>query len=113
MPRGGAAIPPPFWAGTACGLAGGWCLRHAVRAVRRERQRRFHRLMLAAAVLGVGFALFQALGVWTIASRHVAVPGRPSSLNGILAAIVLLHAAHFLGGLAVLGVTVRRALRDR
>ena len=121
-PRG-SAVPPAFWASTACGLAGGWCLRHGVRAVRRERQRRFRGLLVAAGVLGVGFAVCQFVGFLQIAGRHEVVtrsligddrgtdPG--SALNGVLAAIVLLHAAHFLGGLIVLFVTVGRALRGR
>ena len=111
-PRG-SSVPPVLWVSTACGLSGGWCLRRAVRAVGRERQVRFRGLMLLATTFGVAFAEFQSFGLWQIARLHVGVRDQPSTLNGFLAALILLHALHFLSGLVVLVVTTGRAFAGR
>ena len=128
--RAAASVPTAFWISTAAVLIGGECLRRAVKAVRRERQGRTRSLVAAAAVCGVAFAAGQAVGIGQMLAdyRAVEVPRIPlpgggsyvdpdapiaTPLTGVTAMLVLLHGAHFVGGLIALAVAVVRTFAGR
>ncbi|NNJ24816.1 hypothetical protein [Alienimonas chondri] len=124
------AVPPAFWFSTVAVLVGGGCLRWAVRAIRRERQRTARRLTAAAVVCGLAFGAGQAIGVsqlledWHPAERpRVEAPGGGTyldpdakvalSMAGLVAILVALHGFHFLGGLLVLFLAAARTFAGR
>lgn len=124
------SVPTAFWFSTAAVLIGGWCLRAAVKAVRRERRTAARRLVAAAAVCGVAFGVGQTVGLWQILESYqpveaprIAAPGGGSYVDpdavvavpmaGLATIMVLLHGLHFLGGLAVLGMAAVRTFAGR
>ena len=128
--RSAASVPSGFWVSTAFVLVGGACLRAAVRAVRREKQRRTRRLVAAAVVCGLAFAVGQGVGVAQMIAEYRAAPiprvtfpdgtsyldpvaKSATPLTGVVAMLVFLHGLHFAGGLLTLLVTAARTFAGR
>ncbi|QDT16853.1 cytochrome c oxidase subunit 3 [Alienimonas californiensis] len=128
--RPAESIPTAFWFSTVAALVGGFCLRAAVQAMRRERQRAARGLVALALLSGVGFGVGQAVGVWQMLDDYrpavrpsIAAPGGGSYLDpdakvalpmaALITTLVALHGAHFLGGLCVLVVAAVRTFAGR
>ena len=128
--RAAESVPAAFWVSTAAVLIGGECLRRAVRAVRRERQRQTRRLVAVALACGAAFAIGQGVGIGQLLTRFepsetprvVLADGssyldphaeNAGSLTGVTAILVGLHALHFAGGLATLIVAAVRTFAGR
>ena len=72
--RAAESVPWAFWASTVAVLAGGVCLRLAVKAVRRERQARTRRLVWAAFACGTAFAVLQTWGLAQLVDGYHSIP---------------------------------------
>jgi cytochrome c oxidase subunit III len=105
-------VPLGLWLATVILLAGSASLQFALRAVRRERQRAFRQALVAAACLGACFLVIQGISLAELLAQHFRVVGTGHSF-GLLFALIMLHALHFLGGLAVLAWVVRDGLNGR
>ncbi|MFH5802538.1 heme-copper oxidase subunit III [Alienimonas sp. DA493] len=128
--RPAESVPPAFWVSTVVVLIGGFSLRGAVHAVRRERRGWARGLVAFALVCGVAFGVAQTIGVGQLLENYrpvarpsIAAPGGGSYLDpnaqvalpmaGLITILVALHGAHFLGGLLVLFVAAARTFAGR
>ncbi|MEM9703828.1 MAG: hypothetical protein AAF907_15425, partial [Planctomycetota bacterium] len=126
----GEAVPVAFWISTAAVLLGGFCLRFAVGAVRRERQSRARKLVATAVVCGVIFGIGQTVGVWQMLENYepverprVVVPGVgsyldtsaeiPTPMAGLITILVALHGFHFLAGMMAVSLAALRTFAGR
>ena len=79
--RAAEHVPWAFWASTVAVLAGGVCLRLAVKAVRRERQRTARRLVWTAFACGTAFAVLQTWGLASLVSGYHAIPAATKAVT--------------------------------
>ena len=123
-------VPAAFWWSTGFVLAGGWCLRRAVRAVKRERQALARRCVAVAVICGAAFAGLQAWGSAELIDGYhaAALPTIPQTdgsrlpdldapsrtpLTGVAIVLVTIHGLHFVGGLIVLALAAARTFAGR
>lgn len=105
-------VPIGLWVATVVLLAGSASLQFALHAVRRERQQAFRQALVAAACLGCCFLIIQGVSLAELLAQHFRAVGTGHSF-GLLFALIMLHALHFLGGLGVLAWVVRDGLQGR
>ncbi|MEM9253770.1 MAG: cytochrome c oxidase subunit 3 [Planctomycetota bacterium] len=112
-------IPALLWASTLLILGSSITMHLAQRAVKRERQAAFRRYMLATLGLAVAFCALQVPALITLLNAHYAsLPETRNAaapvyaLAGLVAFLIILHAAHVLGGILPLGYITRRAMND-
>ena len=79
--RAAESLPWAFWISTVAVLAGGACLRLAVKAVRRERQARATRFVWAAFACGTAFAVLQTWGFADLILGYHAIPAPTKTVN--------------------------------
>jgi len=107
-PPGAIQLPEALWASTAVLLLGGGAMHAAARAARSGQRRRAVAWMRASAFLTVGFLMVQVPALWQLMDSHREALLQGTGLWGLCAAMIGLHAAHVLGGLAPLGVLLGR-----
>jgi heme/copper-type cytochrome/quinol oxidase subunit 3 len=140
-PRHGAIAPPKtLFLSTALLLVGSGTMTAALRAVRREHQRRFRWLMAVSTLLAFAFLAVQtpalASMVNTYAKEKGELPKNPQSVSSsddrehlrvitknagsrtgqlyaVVVSLVVLHALHVIGGLLPLAVATVRAFQGR
>jgi len=106
-PEGSAGLPGSLWLSTAVIVAASFAVHAALTGIRRGNPTRLLVGLLATAALGVAFLVLQAFNWLELVSRDVS-PGR--DLYGFTFYMLTgLHAAHVVGGLIPLGITVVRA----
>ena len=139
---GATTLPWPLWISTLIMLLASVTLQRALAAVQRERQARLRLLLWLTLVLGIVFLMIQGPSLWQLLSEYreaqttyleaqrtynaeqaAARTGeellllearRPGvSPAGMMAVLILIHAAHVVGGLIPLGVVAARAARGR
>ncbi len=79
----------------------------SIRAYKKGNEALYKLFMILAAILGFSFMILQYQGWLTLDAGGIAIDGNPS--GSFVYAISGLHAAHVLGGIAVLLVCVLRA----
>ncbi|QGJ72041.1 Cytochrome C oxidase subunit III [Planctomycetales bacterium 10988] len=99
---GAISLPLGFWISTLFLVGGSITLHIAVHEIRFERQQRFRQFLLASSFLGGGFAIIQTSLLWTLLADHYESLQVNIQMYGIVFTLVLLHALHFIAGLAVL-----------
>jgi cytochrome c oxidase subunit 3 len=109
---GEAMFPPAFWVSTALLVAGSVVLQRGVGFVRREKQTRFRRSLLAALVLGTAFVGIQSYGLASLV-RHQNPSEVETGANAFLTMISALHGMHFTLALLFLVWVTLGALADR
>jgi cytochrome c oxidase subunit III len=107
-----AMFPPAFVPTTLLLIAGSVAMQRAVAAVRRERQRVFRRLLLAALLLGTLFVGIQSYGVRCLV-RHQMPEEVQTGANAFLTMLATLHAMHFTLALMALVWVTLNARADR
>lgn len=107
-----AILPRIFWLTTAVLIAGSWTMQRGLYWVRRERQSRFRRSLLAALVLGVLFVGLQGYGLRCLI-RHQDPAEAQTGANAFLTMLAALHAMHFTLALLLLVWVTQSALADR
>lgn len=110
--RGG--LPAALWVSTAIVLLASFTISRALSAVRRERQRPFRVWLAATLVLAVMFVIVQAPSLASILSAHLtylrtAGEARPMALLGLVFFLIVIHAAHVVGGIIFLAWVLYRA----
>lgn len=106
-PPDGLELPTILWASTVAIVASSYTIHTALQGVRHERQLRFRRHMMLTLLLGVAFLMLQAPGLSQLLVAHW--QHEPIQLYGWVFFLILLHAAHLLGGLGPLAVVTYQA----
>ena len=140
-PSGAVDLPWPLWLSTFLILVSSFTLHRAVQNVRHERQSAFRNALLATCLLATAFLLVQAPALADLLREHwpkvtdymqtlrdareqAALAGAridPADprlagklpVEGLVFAMILLHALHVLGGIIPLGVITVQANRGR
>ena len=76
-------LPPVLWLSTLLAIAGSSLLWRALRSVRRERQSRFRKEILAAFVLGAGFCISQSIGLSIVLDAHMEAQARRQAVAAV------------------------------
>lgn len=116
---GSIVMPTGLWVSTAVMLASSFSIHLAVRAIRQERQAVFQRCLLVTAALAGLFLVIQVPSLWALLGEHEAYRDqiRQDATIGLLPYgmvffLILVHAAHLLGGMIPLGVITHHAWRN-
>ncbi|MEM6333264.1 MAG: cytochrome c oxidase subunit 3 [Planctomycetota bacterium] len=109
-------IPPMLWVSTALILASSFTIAAAQSAARRERQPALRFWLGSTLALAVGFCVLQAPALVSLFTEHAAnipdeiVPGQPVyAIAGLVATLIIIHAAHVVGGIVPLIYVTARA----
>lgn len=113
-------MPAGLWVSTAVILASSFSIHLALRAVRQERQAVFQRCLLVTAALSVLFLVVQAPSLWALLNEHRVYMDQHTQDRtigllpyGMVFFLIILHAAHLIGGMIPLGVVTHHAWRSR
>jgi heme/copper-type cytochrome/quinol oxidase subunit 3 len=110
-PMGSVEVPAMFWASTGAILVSSFTMHRALQNVRAERQTRFCNALLVTLLLAAAFLLLQAPAMTALMRTHFA--DASTALYGLMFVLVVLHAAHVIGGLIPLMVITAHATRYR
>ena len=111
-PLGTLHLPAGLWFSTLVILASSVTIHMAMQNVRRERQHKFRTALVLTLVLSVLFCLVQIPSMASLLVGHFNA-GSGNTMLGLIFALILLHAAHVVGGIIPLGVVAYRAGQGR
>jgi heme/copper-type cytochrome/quinol oxidase subunit 3 len=100
------------WISTAVILISSFAIQGALSAVREGRTVVFRRALLAGFALSLVFLAVQAPALVQVLRDHAALRAREVYLYALIFFLILLHAAHVVGGLVPLGIVTVRAQRN-
>ncbi len=106
-------LPAGLWISTVVIVASSLVLHAAGRAVRAGRLAATARMMIAAFVLAIGFVIVQGPCLWLLIDRHREMTERNVFLYALMALLIVVHAAHVIGGMIPMAVITVRAVRRR
>lgn len=112
-PAGTLGLPWGLYVSTGLIVCSSLSMHAAVRAVMAERTARFRRAMLLTLALGLAFLAVQAPALVELLQTHHHARAEHLHLYGLVFVLVLLHAAHVVGGVLALAVVTLRAMRGR
>ncbi len=112
-PLGTLSLPAILWVSTFVILLSSVALQWALLAVRAGRSRSFRRGMVITMLLAVGFLVIQVPGLWQLAVRQQDLADGNTRLYVLMMLLIIVHAAHVIGGMIPMGLTVRHALAGR
>jgi len=104
-------LPQFFWYSTAAIIVSSVTIILAERAFKQREMKKYRNLLVATLVLGVLFIVFQLLGFQQLWAKQVTLTGNVS--YSFMYVIVLLHAAHVVGGLVALLVLFAKAFSKK
>jgi len=104
-------LPQFFWYSTAAIIASSVTIILAERAFKQREMKKYRSLLVATLVLGVLFIVFQLLGFQQLWAKQITLTGNVS--YSFMYVIVLLHAAHVVGGLIALLVLFAKAFSKK
>jgi heme/copper-type cytochrome/quinol oxidase subunit 3 len=105
-------LPGLLWFSTAAILAAGLALQRGLAAARTGRQAALRRALPLALGLSLLFLALQAPGLAALLRSHAAMREQDVHLYALVSFLVVLHAAHVVGGLAPLVRVTARAWRE-
>jgi len=110
-PLGALSVPWPLWISTLVILASSLTIHRALDSVRHERQQRFRSALVFTLLLAVMFLLVQAPSLGVLLVDHFAQLNAEGGfqLYGLVFFLIVVHAAHLLGGLIPLGAVTYKA----
>jgi len=97
-PAGSIRLPAGLWVSTVIIVTSSLCIQQAVQAARTGTPTQLRRWLSATWMLALGFLAVQIPCMVILLKSHKGLP-----LYGLLFFLILLHAAHVLGGLVALG----------
>lgn len=100
-------LPSFFWYSTIAILASSATIYLAEKAFKQREMKKYRSLVVSTLVLGVLFILFQLLGFKELYAHEVTLTGNVS--YSFMYVIVLVHAAHVLGGIIALMLLFAKA----
>lgn len=102
-------LPNMFFVSTGIILLSSICLRLGSRAFDQRMETKYKRYITATFFLGIGFLTCQYLGWNEMYAQGIELRGNPS--GSFVYIMSFLHAAHVLGGIAILGVALFHAFK--
>lgn len=112
-PLGAITIPPLLWASTLIMLGSAVTLQSAVGNIARGKVKAFRNALASTAALGLIFLGVQVPAMYQLVEQHAGLVDRNIHLYAIMALLVIIHAAHVIGGIIPLLLITRNALRGR
>lgn len=112
-PWGTLTIPSGLWYSTIAIALSSLTMRHASRAARLGHQPGFRTAITFTMLLGVVFLAIQGPSLWHLWQIHAAAKVNNVFLHGLALMLILLHAAHVIGGIIPLGIVTARGLAGR
>jgi heme/copper-type cytochrome/quinol oxidase subunit 3 len=114
-PLGAIHVPLSLLLSTAIMLFSSYTIHLAHAAVRRERQAELRRHLLTTLLLAIAFILVQAPSLAILLRDHyTALHGSQRIyLYGMIFVLIMLHAAHVIGGIIALSLTLKHAYAGR
>lgn len=116
---GSIHLPVGLWISTTIILASSFSIHLALRAIRQERQAVFRRCLAVTAALAVMFLVIQVPSLWMLLQEHASYREQlrtDTTLGllpyGMMFFMILVHAAHLLGGMIPLGIITHKAWRQ-
>ncbi|MEX0887232.1 MAG: heme-copper oxidase subunit III [Phycisphaeraceae bacterium] len=108
---GEAELPRTLWASTAIIIVSSFTLHAALRKVRREHQLAFRRLMVVTCALALAFLVVQVPSLVALLEEHLALAADEQQVHpaGLIFFLILVHAAHVVGGVGYMAFVTRRA----
>ena len=104
-------LPQFFWYSTVAILLSSATIFLAEKAFKQRQMKKYRSLVSATVLLGVLFIVFQALGFMQLWEKGVTLQANVS--YSFMYVIVILHAAHVVGGLVALLVLFAKAFSTR
>ncbi len=98
LPMGSIAIPWPLWVSTVVIVATGFLMQRALDHVRAERIANFRNTLVATLAMSILFVLIQTPAL-TLLMLDREINTTNGAMVGFLFFLIVLHAAHVLGGL--------------
>lgn len=111
-PLGSIHLPWTLWLSTAVILASSITMHLALKKVRRERQRGFRLALNATLGLAILFLLVQVPSLIALLQSHGTVDVG-HAMFGAIVFLIILHAAHLIGGIIPLFIISQNAHADR
>ncbi len=106
-------LPSGVWASTAILVAGSFTIHKALAAIRTQRQGKFAIYLQITVVLASLFLAVQFPCLWEILAEHREAEQHGLVLYGLVFCLVLLHAAHVIGGIIGLCIVNVAAIQGR
>src|SRR5689334_15109538 len=100
-------LPALLWISTLLIIASSTTMSAALRAVRAEKQARLRSSVVYSLALAVAFVGVQTPAMIQLLRIHLQMPETGIRMYGMLFVLILLHAAHVIGGVVALILVVR------
>ncbi len=117
---GSIAVPAGLWVSTVVMLASSFTIHLALRAIQHEKQEVFRRCLVVTAALAAMFLVIQTPSLLELLNEHLAYREQLRedttlglSPYGMVFFLIVVHAAHLVGGIVPLGVVTRNALNHK
>ena len=110
LPLHAIDMPLILWLSTGAILISSYTIHRAMDNVVHERQDRFRQALLATLLLAVPFFLAQGAGLAELFGRADAAG---ATLQNAIVFLIIVHAAHVIGGLIPLAIVIRQAHAGR
>ncbi len=105
-------LPWPLWISTFLVLAASFTIHGAVASIQHEKRDQLRQWMMITVGLAVLFIVVQIPSMLSMLASHAELRGSGMPLYGMVFFLVLVHAAHVLGGVIGLGLVMRKAFRN-
>ena len=112
-PFGALHLPWELWISTGLVMAASVTIHLAVQKVRREKLAAFRGYLIATSILAALFVAVQTPAMVQLMGQHAEFRDKGLTLYGVVFCLILLHAAHVIGGIIYLAVVTTNAFRGR
>ena len=106
-------LPWELWISTALVLAASVTVHVSIKKIQHERQSGFRRWMAATLGLAILFTAVQTPALVGLLNRHWQARAEGTTVYGIVFFLILVHAAHVIGGIVYLVLVTFNAYRNR
>lgn len=110
---GTLTMPAGLWVSSLLIIISSATIQGSLQAVRHEHQHHFRRLLIITLLLTAGFLAIQIPCLWALLADHFTMSQTGMRLYGMVFFMIIVHAAHVLGGVIPLCVITANALRGR
>jgi cytochrome c oxidase subunit III len=110
-PELAVVIPKALWISTTIVVVASLTIQFAVGELRREHQAKFRRWLLLTMLLAIAFVIVQAPSMVTLLGEQRKLAKQHLALYGLVFVLILVHAAHVIGGIVSMAWTSRQARR--
>jgi heme/copper-type cytochrome/quinol oxidase subunit 3 len=106
-------LPALLWISTLLIIASSFTMSAALRAVRSEKQALLRSNLIYSLGLTIAFVGVQTPAMIQLLRIHLQMPESGIRMYGMLFVLILLHAAHVIGGVVALAIVVRGSYQGR